>query len=139
MWDRDYWSPMPEEDFESALHLPAGYEEKMAFLRTVIGELKVPEYSGEEEGGTAESAQDSFDSASAAQGDKDHLVYGDERWTFADAHREVASAAAWLVAPDVRTSSMRITCAGACCRGSAVKTPLRFCWRLDLSLARGSF
>ena len=33
---------------------------------------------------------------SAAQGDKDHLVYGDERWTFADAHREVASAAAWL-------------------------------------------
>ena len=33
---------------------------------------------------------------SAAHGDKDHLVYQDERWTFTDAHREVASAAAWL-------------------------------------------
>ncbi len=28
--------------------------------------------------------------------DRDYLVYQDERWTYADAHREVAAAAAWL-------------------------------------------
>ena len=38
---------------------------------------------------------------SAGHGDKDHLVYQDERWSYADAHREVASAAAWLVANGV--------------------------------------
>ena len=38
---------------------------------------------------------------SAAQGDKEHLVYQDERWTFTDAHREVASASAWLAAQGV--------------------------------------
>ena len=35
--------------------------------------------------------------SSAAHGDKDYLVYGDERWTFAEAHQEVVSIAAWLV------------------------------------------
>jgi long-chain acyl-CoA synthetase len=35
--------------------------------------------------------------ASAAHADKDHLVYEDERWTFAEAHRDVAAIAAWLV------------------------------------------
>ncbi len=34
---------------------------------------------------------------SAVHGDKDYLVYEDERWTFTDAHRDVASIAAWLV------------------------------------------
>ena len=38
---------------------------------------------------------------SAGHADKDHLVYQDERWTYADAHREVASAGAWLVANGV--------------------------------------
>lgn len=38
---------------------------------------------------------------SALQGDKDYLVYRDERWTYADAHREVASVAAWLAANGV--------------------------------------
>ena len=33
---------------------------------------------------------------SAVHGDKDYLVYESERWTFNEAHREVASAAAWL-------------------------------------------
>jgi len=37
----------------------------------------------------------------AAHGDKDHIVYLDERWTFAEAHREVASVAAWLAATGV--------------------------------------
>ncbi len=34
--------------------------------------------------------------ASAAHGDADYLVYRDERWTYAEAHREVASVASWL-------------------------------------------
>ncbi|MDJ0869604.1 MAG: class I adenylate-forming enzyme family protein [Myxococcota bacterium] len=38
---------------------------------------------------------------SAAHGDKDYLVYGDERWTFERAHREVASIASWLLAHGV--------------------------------------
>jgi long-chain acyl-CoA synthetase len=38
---------------------------------------------------------------SSAHGDKDYLVYQDERWTYADAHREVASVAAWLAAQGV--------------------------------------
>jgi long-chain acyl-CoA synthetase len=33
---------------------------------------------------------------SAGHADNDYLVYQDERWTYADAHREVASIAAWL-------------------------------------------
>jgi steroid-24-oyl-CoA synthetase len=39
---------------------------------------------------------------SAAHGDKDYLVYGDERWTFQDAHREVSSISNWLVSQGVR-------------------------------------
>ena len=31
----------------------------------------------------------------------EHLVYGDDRWTFAEAHRDVASIGAWLVANGV--------------------------------------
>jgi acyl-CoA synthetase (AMP-forming)/AMP-acid ligase II len=38
---------------------------------------------------------------SAAHGDKDYLVYQDERWTYREAHREVASIASWLVASGV--------------------------------------
>jgi long-chain acyl-CoA synthetase len=34
---------------------------------------------------------------SAAHGDKEYLVYGEERWTFERAHREVASIANWLL------------------------------------------
>lgn len=34
-------------------------------------------------------------------GDNDYLVYGDERWTYNDAHRDVASIATWLVAQGV--------------------------------------
>ncbi len=37
----------------------------------------------------------------AAHGDKDYLVYDDERWTYADAHREVAGIANWLFANGV--------------------------------------
>ncbi|MDP6980190.1 MAG: class I adenylate-forming enzyme family protein [Myxococcota bacterium] len=37
----------------------------------------------------------------AAHGDKEYLVYGDERWTYADAHRDVASIANWLLANGV--------------------------------------
>ena len=33
---------------------------------------------------------------SAVHGDKDYLVYESERWTFSEAHGEVASVAAWL-------------------------------------------
>ena len=33
---------------------------------------------------------------SAGHGDNDYLVYDDERWTYADAHREVASIANWF-------------------------------------------
>jgi len=38
---------------------------------------------------------------SAAHGEKDYLVYDDERWTYADAHREVAGIANWLFAHGV--------------------------------------
>jgi long-chain acyl-CoA synthetase len=38
---------------------------------------------------------------SAAHGDKEYLVYGEERWTFERAHREVASIAHWLFANGV--------------------------------------
>ena len=38
---------------------------------------------------------------SSGHGDKDYLVYGAERWTYTDAHREVASVAAWLSANGV--------------------------------------
>jgi long-chain acyl-CoA synthetase len=34
---------------------------------------------------------------SAAHGEKDYLVYADERWTYERAHREVASIASWLL------------------------------------------
>lgn len=39
---------------------------------------------------------------SAAHADKDYLVYEDERWTYADAQREVASVANWLARNGVR-------------------------------------
>ncbi len=38
---------------------------------------------------------------SAAHGDKDYLVYRDERWTFTQAHEEVNAIAAWLTAQGV--------------------------------------
>ena len=38
---------------------------------------------------------------SAAHGDADYLVYRDERWSYADAHRDVASVARWLMAQGV--------------------------------------
>ena len=38
---------------------------------------------------------------SAAHGDKDYLVYGDERMSFAEAHRQVAQIANWLFANGV--------------------------------------
>ena len=38
---------------------------------------------------------------SAAHGEKEYLIYGDERWTFERAHREVASIAHWLFANGV--------------------------------------
>jgi long-chain acyl-CoA synthetase len=41
--------------------------------------------------------------ASAAHGDKDYLVYEDERWTYEEAHREVARLANWLIANDVQS------------------------------------
>ena len=34
--------------------------------------------------------------ASAAHADNDYLIFGDERWTYAQAHRDVASIANWL-------------------------------------------
>ena len=34
--------------------------------------------------------------ASAAHAENDYLVYGEERWTYADAHRDVGRIAAWL-------------------------------------------
>lgn len=40
--------------------------------------------------------------ASAAHGDKAYLVYEDERWTYAEAHRQVACFANWLVANGVK-------------------------------------
>ena len=36
--------------------------------------------------------------SSAGHADKDYLVYQDERWSYAQAHDEVARIAAWLVA-----------------------------------------
>ncbi len=39
--------------------------------------------------------------ASAGYGDRDYLVYQDERWSFTDAHREVASIASWLASKGV--------------------------------------
>ena len=39
---------------------------------------------------------------SAGHADKDYLVYENERWTYADAHAEVAAIAAWLVAQGVQ-------------------------------------
>jgi len=39
---------------------------------------------------------------SAAHVDKDYLVYRDERWTYAEAHREVAAVASWLHEQGVR-------------------------------------
>jgi len=41
--------------------------------------------------------------ASAQFADRDHLVYEDERWTFAAAHRDVASVANWLRNEGVQT------------------------------------
>jgi long-chain acyl-CoA synthetase len=38
---------------------------------------------------------------SAVHGDKDYLVYEDHRWTYAEAHREVAAVAGWLAAQGV--------------------------------------
>jgi long-chain acyl-CoA synthetase len=38
---------------------------------------------------------------SAAHADKDYLVYEDERWTYAEAHREVGAVASWLVSQGV--------------------------------------
>ena len=35
--------------------------------------------------------------SSAGHGEKEHLVYEDERWTFDDAHRDVISIASWLL------------------------------------------
>lgn len=40
--------------------------------------------------------------ASAAFAERDYLVYQDERWTYADAHRDVASIANWLKSQGVR-------------------------------------
>jgi len=40
--------------------------------------------------------------ASAAHGDKDYLVYEEERWNYTEAHQEVARLANWLIANDVR-------------------------------------
>ena len=39
---------------------------------------------------------------SARHGELDYLVYEDERWSYTDAHREVASVASWLHAQGVR-------------------------------------
>ncbi len=39
--------------------------------------------------------------ASGGHGEKEYLVYGDDRWTYARAHREVASIAHWLIAQGV--------------------------------------
>ncbi len=38
---------------------------------------------------------------SAGHGDKDYLVYHDERWTYAEAHAQVAGIANWLIAKGV--------------------------------------
>ena len=39
--------------------------------------------------------------ASAAHGDNDYLVYESERWTYNEAHRDVAAIANWLAARGV--------------------------------------
>ncbi len=39
--------------------------------------------------------------STAAYGDRDYLVYGDERVTYADAHARVAAVASWLTAQGV--------------------------------------
>jgi long-chain acyl-CoA synthetase len=39
--------------------------------------------------------------ASQSHAEADHLVFEDDRWTFAEAHRDVASIAAWLVAQGI--------------------------------------
>lgn len=39
--------------------------------------------------------------ASAGHADRDYLVYADERWTYTEAHRDVAAIAAWLVGQGV--------------------------------------
>ena len=39
--------------------------------------------------------------ASAAHAEHDYLVYEDERWTYREAHRQVARVANWLIANDV--------------------------------------
>ncbi len=39
--------------------------------------------------------------ASQSHGDADYLVYADERWTYLDAHRDVASIGAWLTSQGV--------------------------------------
>jgi len=41
--------------------------------------------------------------ASAAHGDNDYLVYDDERWTYTQAHRDVASIANWLLGQGIVT------------------------------------
>ena len=38
----------------------------------------------------------------AGYGDRDYLIYNDERWTYAEAHRDVASIANWLIAHGVK-------------------------------------
>ncbi len=40
--------------------------------------------------------------ASAAHGEKEYLVYEEERWSYSEAHRQVARLANWLVENDVR-------------------------------------
>ncbi len=40
--------------------------------------------------------------STAAFGDRDYLVYGDERITYAQAHQQVGAIAAWLVAQGVQ-------------------------------------
>ena len=47
--------------------------------------------------------------ASAAHGDADYLVYEAERWTYSEAHREVAAAASWV--PARRACRARGACA----------------------------
>ena len=39
---------------------------------------------------------------SQSRADADYLVYEDERWSYGQAHRDVASIGAWLVAQGIR-------------------------------------
>jgi len=41
--------------------------------------------------------------ASAAHAENDYLVFGEERWTYAEAHRDVGRIAAWLAARGVKS------------------------------------